>query len=189
MGDTTDIKKGAVIRHNNDLFVVNDCQFVNPGKGSAFTKTKLKSISTGKGMEITYKSGETVDTVQVQRQNMQYLYKSGDFYSFMNQTSYETVDVSEGIIGDEVKYLKEGLDVIALTHEEAVVAIELPKKIQYTITQAPPAVKGDTAGGNVTKEAIMDNGLSVQVPIFIKEGEDIVVNTETGDYGGRVTEK
>ncbi len=189
MGDTTDIRKGAVIRHNNDLYVVSDCQFVNPGKGSAFTKTKMKSIATGKGMEITYKSGETVDVVQVQRQNMQYLYKNGDFYSFMNQTTYETADVNKDTLGDDVKYLKEGLDVIAMLHENSVVAIELPKKVQYTVTQAPPAVKGDSAGGNVTKEAIMENGLKVNVPIFIKEGEDIVVNTETGEYGGRVTEK
>ncbi len=85
MGDTTDIHKGAVIRHQNNLYVVTSCQFVNPGKGAAFTKTKLKSITSGKGMEITYKSGETVDTVQVNRQNMQYLYKNGDFYSFMNR--------------------------------------------------------------------------------------------------------
>lgn len=189
MGDTTDIKKGAVIRHQNNLYVVTECQFVNPGKGSAFTKTKLKGISTNKGMEITYKSGEAVDTVQVQRQNMQYLYKNGDFYSFMNQTSYETADVSADILGDDAKYLKEGLEVITLTHEGAVVAIELPKKIQYTVTQAPPAVKGDSAGGNVTKEAVMENGLKVNVPIFIKDGEDILVNTETGDYGGRVSEK
>lgn len=189
MGDTTDIRKGAVIRHQNNLYVVTDCQFVNPGKGSAFTKTKLRGIMTGKSMEITYKSGETVDIAQVQRQDMQFLYKSGEFYSFMNQTTYETVDVNSEILGDDTRYLKEGLEVIALTHEDVVVAIELPKKIQYTIQQAPPAVKGDTAGGNVTKEAIMDNGLKVNVPIFIKEGEEILVNTETGEYSGRISEK
>lgn len=189
MGDTTDIKKGAIIRHNSNLYVVTECQFVNPGKGSAFTKTKLKGISTGKGMEITYKSGEAVDTVQVQRQNMQYLYKNGDFFSFMNQNTYESADVSADIMGDDAKYLKEGLEVIALMHEEAVVAIELPKKIQYKVADSPPAVKGDSSGGNVTKEAVMDNGLTVHVPIFIKESEEILVNTETGEYGGRVSEK
>lgn len=186
MGDTTDIRKGAVIRHQNGLYVVTSCQFVNPGKGAAFTKTKLKSISSDKGMEITYKSGETVDTVQVNRQNMQYLYKNGDFYSFMNQDTYETVDVNIDTIGEDGKYLKEGLQVIALMHDTTVVAIELSKKVQYTIKTAPPAVKGDTAGGNVTKVAVMDNDLEVNVPIFIKEGEDILVNTDTGEYGGRV---
>lgn len=188
MGDTTDIKKGAVIKHQNDLYVVTVFQFVNPGKGSAFTKTKMKSIATGKTIEITYKSGETVDVVQVQRQNLQFLYKTGDMYSFMNNETYETMEVSEDILGDDGKYLKEGLEVIGVMYEGAVVAIELPKKVQYKVMTAPPAVKGDSAGGNVTKEIILENGLVVYAPIFIKEGEEITVNTETGEYGGRVTE-
>lgn len=188
MGDTTDIRKGAIIRHQNDLYVVTFCQFVNPGKGSAFTKTKLKSITSGKGTEITYKSGETVDVVQVEHVNMQYLYKSGDFYSFMNQSTYETVDVATDTLGDDVKYLKEGLEVVMVTHEGAAVAMELPKKVQYKVVEAPPAVRGDSAGGNVTKEIVLDNGLKVFAPIFIKEGEEIVVNTETGEYSGRASE-
>lgn len=188
MGDTTDIKKGAVIEHEGDLYIVTEFQFVNPGKGSAFTKTKMKSIATGKSIEITYKSGESVNTVQVQRQNMQYLYKNGDFYSFMNQATYETADVSADLLGDDAKYLKEGIEVIAMLHDDGVIGIELPKKIQYRVVDSPPAVKGDSSGGNVTKEAIMENGLKVNVPIFIKEGEEILVNTETGEYGGRATE-
>lgn len=189
MGDTTDIRKGAVIRHNNDLYVITGFQFVNPGKGAAFTKTKMKSISSGKSIEITYKSGESVDTVHVEHTNMQYLYANGDFYSFMNQETYESTDVEAATLGDDVKYLKEGLDVVAVTFEGRVVAIELPKKIQYKVTEAPPAVRGDSAGGNVTKEITLDNGLKVQAPIFIKEGEEILVNTETGEYGGRAGEK
>ncbi len=188
MGDTTDIRKGAIIRHNNDLYVVNQFQFVNPGKGSAFTKTKLKSITTGKGMEITYKSGEAVDTVQVDYTNMQFLYKGGTSYSFMNQETYETVDVDADVIGEDGKYLKEGIEVIMAMHEGRPVALQLPKKIQYKVVEAPPAVRGDSAGGNVTKEITLDNGLKVQAPIFIKEGEEILVNTETGEYGGRASE-
>ena len=186
MAETTDIKKGAVIRHQNDLYVVKDFSFVNPGKGAAFTKTKMKSISSGKNIEITYKTGESVDVVQVERQNMQYLYESGGMYSFMNKDTYETVEVSEDIIGDDKKYLKEGLVVIALMHEGHPVSIPMPKKIQYTVVTAPHAVKGDTAGGSVTKEIILDNGLTVQAPIFIKEGTEIMVNTDSGDYDGRV---
>lgn len=185
MGDTTDIKKGAVIRHHGSLFVVTSAQFVNPGKGSAFTKTKLKGISSDKGMEITYKSGEAVDTVQVDHVNLQYLYGNGDFYSFMNQATYETVDVNKGTLGDDAKYFKEGLEVVAIMFEGTVVAIELPKKIIYKVAEAPSAVRGDSAGGNVTKEVVLDNGLKVRAPIFIKEGEEIIVNTETGEYGGR----
>ena len=185
MGDTTDIKKGAVIRHNNELCVVTTFQFTNPGKGQAFTKTKMKSISSGKTNEITYKSGETIDTVAVQRENMQFLYKTGDKYSFMNQDNYETLEVDESVIGEDAKYLKDGLEVIAITHEGSIVAIQLPKKVQYKVVDSPPAVKGDTASGNVTKEIGLDNGLKIHAPIFIKEGEEIMVNTETGDYGGR----
>ncbi|KKQ26928.1 MAG: Elongation factor P [Candidatus Magasanikbacteria bacterium GW2011_GWC2_37_14] len=188
MGDTTDIRKGAVIRHNNDLYVVTFAQFVNPGKGAAFVKTKLKSISNGKGTEMTYKSGETVDVVRVDYVNMQYLYNNTTTYSFMNKDTYETADVSADILGDDLKYLKEGLEVIMATHEGNVVAMNLPKKIQYTVKTAPPAVRGDTASGNVTKELVMDNNLIVYGPIFIKEGEEILVNTETGDYAGRVSE-
>jgi elongation factor P len=119
---------------------------------------------------------------------MQYLYKSGEMYSFMNKETYETLDVAADIIGDDAQYLKEGLDVIAALHEGVVVAIELPKKIQYTVVESPPAVKGDTASGNVTKEITLDNGLKIQAPIFIKENEEVLVNTETGDYAGRVNE-
>ena len=188
MGDTTDIKKGAVIRHQGDLFVVNDFQFTNPGKGSAFTKTKMKSITSGKGVEITYKSGETVDTVRVDRQNMQYLFKSGEVYSFMNQDTYETLEVRADVLGDDAKYLKDGLDVIGVLHEASVVAIDLPKKVTYKVVVAPDAVKGDSTSGNVTKEIELVNGLTIQAPIFIKEGDDVVVNTDTGDYGGRATD-
>lgn len=189
MGDTTDIRKGAVIRRDGDLYVVTAFQFVNPGKGSAFTKTKMKSIISGKTVEITYKSNEAVDTVEVEHANMQYLYRNGDLYFFMNQDTYETVDVEAGVLGEDAGYLKEGLEVMAVMFEGRVVAVELPKKIQYTVKEAPPAVKGDTAGGNVTKEVVLDNGLKAQAPIFIKEGEEILVNTETGEYSGRASEK
>lgn len=188
MGDTTEIKKGAVIQHNNDLYVVTDFNFVSPGKGSAFTKTKMKSIATQKTIEITYKSGESVDVVQVQRKNMQFLYQNVEAYSFMVKDSYETIDVSADVLGDDTKYLKEGLEVIGLFHEDSIVAIDLPKKIEYTVKTAPPAVKGDSASGNVTKDIVLENDLTIQAPIFIKEGEVVLVNTETGDYGGRVNE-
>jgi len=186
MGDTTDIKKGAVLRHNGQLYVINTFQFVNPGKGQAFFKCKLKSIGGDKGMELTFKSGETLDSVEVQNQNVQYLYKTGTVYSFMNQDNYETIEVSEDVIGEEGKYLKEGLDVVASMHEGQIVAINLPKKITYKVVTAPPAVKGDSSSGNVTKEIVLDNDLVIYAPIFIKEGEEILVNTETGEYGGRV---
>lgn len=188
MGDTTDIKKGAVIRHNNDLFVVTDFQFVNPGKGSAFTKTKMKSITAGKSIEMTYKSGESVDVVQVQRQTMQYLYESGGRYAFMVKDTYETVEIDPEVLEGDAKFLKEGLEVMGIFYEGNIVAIDLPKKVEYKVVDAPPAVKGDTASGNVTKEVGLENGHKVQAPIFIKEGDIVLVNTETGLYDCRVNE-
>lgn len=187
MGDTTDIKKGVVIKYQNNLWVVSDFNFVNPGKGSAFYKTKLKGIQNNKTIEITFKSGETIDTVDVFRTNMQYLYKTDNRYSFMNNETYETVEVDEEILGDDAKYLKEGLICIVATYEGAPVSVQLPKKVTYTVVTAPPAVKGDTASGNVTKEVELDNGLLAQAPIFIKEGDQITLNTETGAYDGRVS--
>lgn len=188
MGDTTDIKKGAVIRHNGNLFVISSFQFVNPGKGQAFTKTKMKEINTGKTIEITYKSGESIEVVNVEKKSIQFLYKNGDLYSFMDQSTYETIDVSEDIVAEDGKYLKEGLLVIASVHENNVVAIEIPKKIIYKVVTSPPAVKGDSSSGNVTKEIELDNGLKIQAPIFIKEGEEVAVNTETNTYAGRSNE-
>ena len=127
MGDTTDIRKGAVIRHQGDLFVVSGFQFVNPGKGSAFTKTKMKSISSEKSIEVTYKSGESVDTVQVDHVNMQYLYTNGDFYSFMNQSTYETVDVNKEVLGEDAQRTR----VLAVDELRVVVRLES--------FQSPPA--------------------------------------------------
>jgi elongation factor P len=186
MGDTTDIKKGAVIRHNNDLYVVKDFQFVNPGKGTAFTKTKMKGIGSGKTIEITYKSGESLDTVEVYRKTMQFLYAGEDNFSFMNKETYETIEVDAEVIGAESKYLKEGMDVIMALHEDHAVAMDLPKKLSYTVKVAPDAVKGDSQSGNVTKMIELENGLVVHAPIFIKEGEVIEVYTDDATYAGRV---
>lgn len=182
---TSDIRKGVVIRHQNNLYVVVEFQHVNPGKGAAFTRTRMKDLASGKVIEITYKSGENVDIVSVQFQTMQYLYKTGDNFAFMNMSTYEQIEMNGDLIGEEGKYLKEGLEVVIGMYEERPVSIELPKKVKYKVVEAPPAVKGDTASGNVTKEVTLDNGLKIQAPIFIKEGEEVLVNTETGEYSAR----
>ncbi len=182
MASTSEIRKGVVIKNQNDLFVVVDFQHINPGKGSAFVRTRMKSLATGKVVETTYKTSENIDIVQVQFQNMQYLYKTDSRFAFMDNKSYEQVEMDGDLIGDEAKYLKEGTECVVGMYQDKPVSIQLPKKIKYTVTEAPPAVRGDSAGGNVTKEIVLDNGLTVQAPIFIKEGEEILVNTETGQY-------
>ncbi len=185
MASTSDVRKGVVIRHQNDLYVVVEFQHVNPGKGAAFVRTRMKNLGNGKVIEITYKTSESVDIVSVQFQTMQYLYKTGDNFAFMNMNNYEQIEMNGELVGDDSKYLKEGLDVVIGLYEERPVSIQLPKKIQYKVVEAPPAVKGDSAAGNVTKEIGLDNGLKIQAPIFIKEGEEILVNTETGEYSTR----
>lgn len=185
MLSTSDIRKGVVVRQNNNLYVVVEFQHVNPGKGAAFTRTRMKDLGSGKVIEVTYKSGEAVDIVSVTFQTMQYLYKTGDNYALMNMTTYEQVEMNGDLVGEDGKYLKEGLEVIVGLYEERPVSLELPKKVKYKVVEAPPAVKGDSASGNVTKEIVLDNGLHIQAPIFIKEGEEVLVNTETGEYSAR----
>jgi len=185
MSSTSEVRKGVVIRHSGDLYVVTEFQHVNPGKGAAFVRTKMKHLGSGKVIEITYKTSESVDIVEVSFSSMQFLYKDGESYAFMNMDSYEQVAMDGDLIGDEAKYLKEGLSVVVGLYEGRPVSIEIPKKVQYKVVEAPPAVKGDSAAGNVTKEITLDNGLVVRAPIFIKEGEEILVNTETGEYSAR----
>ncbi|MDO8499124.1 MAG: elongation factor P [bacterium] len=185
MASTSEVRKGVVIRHQNDLYVVVEFQHINPGKGAAFVRTRMKSLANGKVIEITYKTSESVDIVTVDFANMQYLYKTGDNYALMNMSTYEQIEMNGELVGDEAKYLKEGLSVIIGLYEGQPVSIQIPKKIQYKVVEAPPAVRGDSATGNVTKEIKLDNGLTVYAPIFIKEGEEILVNTETGEYSAR----
>jgi len=185
MGSTQDIRKGVVIKHNGDLFVVTESQHINPGKGAAFVRARMKNLANGKVLENTYKVGESVEVVQVNFQSMQYLYKSGERFAFMNMSNYEQIEMDGDLVGDEAKYLKEGVDCVIGLYDERPVSIELPKKIKYKVVEAPPAVRGDSASGNVTKEIVLDNGLHIYAPIFIKEGEEILVNTETGEYSAR----
>lgn len=185
MASTSEVKKGIVIRQAGDLFVVVEFQHVNPGKGAAFVRARMKSLGTGKVLEVTYKTSESVDIVQVDFRTMQFLYKDGDKFAFMNMESYEQIEMDADLIGDDAKYLKEGLDVVVGLYEGRPVNVQIPKKIQYKVVEAPPAVRGDSATGNVTKEITLDNGLKVQAPIFIKEGEEVLVNTETGEYSAR----
>ncbi len=187
MSSPNDIKKGIVINYEGGLWVVVYFQRVSPGKGSSFVRTRMKNLQTGKLVEFNFKSAESITFEDVQHLKMQYLFNDGNFYTFMDNTSYDQVSIDAESIGDDVKYLKDGLEVTVAMHDGAALTIQVPKKITYTITYTEPAVKGDTASGNVTKEAELDNGLKVKVPIFINQGESIVINTETGEYVERVS--
>ena len=173
---------------NNDLWIVVDFQRVSPGKGSSFVRTRMRNIRTSKIQEQAFKSAETLTFEDVSYKNMQYLFGDQTGFTFMDNVTYDQLTMNPEMIGEDAKYLKEGLPVMIMTHNENPIAIELPKKIQYKVTSSPMAVKGDTAGGNITKEVTVDNGLAVHVPIFVKEGETIAVNTETGEYVERVSQ-
>lgn len=182
MASVTEVKKGSVVKRNGDLFVVTLSEHITPGKGTPFTRSKMKSLTTGKVIEETLKDNEIVEIVEVQYTNMQYLYNDGTFYTFMDNDTYEQVQMDASAVGDDAKYLKDGLEVVMCMYNEQPVALELPRKISYKVVEAPPAVKGDTASGNVQKEIILENGLKAMAPIFIKEGERVIINTDTGLY-------
>ena len=181
-----ELKKGTVIRHDGNLWITMDFQRVSPGKGSSFVRTRMKNLTTGKVVEINFKSADNLDFEEVQYRRMQYLFNDGHLYTFMDNANYEQVALSKDDIGDDVKFLKEGIECLIITHDGTPLTMELPKKITYTVKFTEPAVKGDTASGNVSKDAELDNGLMVRVPIFIGEGDQILINTEDGSYSERV---
>lgn len=182
MADTSNIRKDVFMMYNGAICVVADFQHVNPGKGSAFVRTKLKNVQTGKTVEHTFKVGEKIEVVDLERTNMQYTYKDPDHYYFMDNKSFEQVSVPADLVGEKGQYLKEGLEVIVLQHESTPLSIDLPKKLTLKVTESMPGVKGDTASGRVMKEATLETGAKIAVPLFVKEGDMVVINTENGEY-------
>ena len=184
MINTNDFKTGLTITYEGNLYQVLEFQHVKPGKGAAFVKMKLKNLRTGSIIEQTFNSGIKVPTAHVDKIKMQYLYNDGNMYSFMNMNTYEQVEIDKSQISNEVKFLKEGLEVILYFYENEMLGIELPEKIDFKIIQTEPAVKGNTAT-NATKDAIIETGYLVKVPLFIEQDEEIIVSTKDGKYVSR----
>ncbi len=184
MINVNDFKTGVTINYDGNLYQVLEFQHVKPGKGAAIVKAKLKNLRTGSIAEYSFNAGIKIPTAHVSKITMQYLYNTGDSYSFMNMETYEQVDIDKSQIKDEVKYLKEGLEVVLIFFENEMLGIELPEKIDYKITNTEPAIKGNTAT-NATKDAIIETGMLVKVPLFIGEGEEIIVSTKDGKYVSR----
>ena len=186
MATTSDIKNGLVIEFNHDLYSVVEFQHVKPGKGPAFVRTKLKSIRTGKVVDNTFSAGHKITTARVERRPYQFLYKDDMGYHFMDTGTYEQIAIEEDLI-NAPKFLKDGQEVEILFHaeEEKVLGCELPQHVIMTVTQADPGVKGNTAT-NATKNAVVETGATIQVPMFIEQDEVIKVNTVDGTYVERV---
>ena len=186
MATTSDIKNGLVIEFNHDLYSVVEFQHVKPGKGPAFVRTKLKSIRTGKVVDNTFSAGHKITTARVERRPYQFLYKDDMGYHFMDTGTYEQIAIEEDLI-NAPKFLKDGQEVEILFHaeEEKVLGCELPQHVIMTVTQADPGVKGNTAT-NATKNAVVETGATIQVPMFIEQDEVMKVNTVDGTYVERV---
>lgn len=186
MATTSDIKNGLVIEFNHDLFSVVEFQHVKPGKGPAFVRTKLKSITTGKVIDNTFSSGHKITTARIERRVYQFLYKDDIGYHFMDTSTYEQLSVEENLI-NAPKFLKDGQEVEILFHaeEEKILGCELPQHVELKITFAEPGVKGNTAT-NATKNAEVETGATIQVPLFINEGDLVKINTTDGSYMERV---
>lgn len=184
MINVNDIKNGMTVKIDNNIYTVVDFQHVKPGKGSAFVRTKLKNLRTGATTEITFNAGVKIETAHVEKQNMQFLYSQGDTYYFMNMQTYDQIELSKSSLGDDVKFLKENLEVIISFYEGEVMGVILPDKIEYLITKSEPGVKGNTTS-TAMKDAELETGMVVKVPMFINEGESILVSTIDGKYVSR----
>lgn len=182
MADTSDIRNGMCLEYNNDIFTVVSFQHVKPGKGNAFVRTKMKSLTTGKVLDQTIPAGHKIDEVRVERRPHQYLYNDDMGYHFMNTENYEQVNLQADII-ENPQFLKEGAQVDILFHadKEVPLTMELPAHMVFEITYTEPGVKGDTAT-NTMKPATIESGAEVRVPLFISTGEKIKIDTRTGEY-------
>ena len=184
MFNVNDIKNGMTISYEGNIYQVVEFQHVKPGKGSAFVKTKLKNLRTMSTQEITFNAGIKLEKANVQKKALSYLYNSGDTYVFMDNNTYEQLEINKNMLEDYIKFLKEGLVVEIVSYEGEVIGINLPEKVSYKVIETEQAVKGNTTSGAM-KDATIETGYTVKVPLFISEGEEIIITTSDGKYSSR----
>ena len=185
MATTNDLKNGMVLRIEGNLWAVQEFQHVKPGKGPAFVRTKLKNVESGKIVDKTFNAGTKVETANVDRRTMEYLYHDGTSYVFMDTGTYEQLEVPDDIVGDGRNFLLENMSAIVATNDGRVLFIELPAAVELTITFTEPGLAGDSATGR-TKPATLETGHQIQVPLFVNQGEKVKVDTRDSSYLGRV---
>ncbi len=181
---TNDLKNGMTLDLPEGLFTVVEFQHVKPGKGGAFVRTKLKNVRTGAVLEKTYRADEKLEQAIIDKHEMQFLYRDGDEYVFMDSTSYEQIQVTRATLGDAASYLREGNAVYLQMHGSDIVGIDLPAAVELTVTDTEPGIQGDRVSG-ARKPATVETGLVVQVPLFVNPGESIRVDTRSGEYLAR----
>ena len=187
MATTNDMKNGMVLNLEGQLWQVVEFQHVKPGKGPAFVRTKIKNVLSGKTVDKTFNAGLKVETATVDRRDMQYLYKDGDDYVFMDTKSYEQTYVPAATVGDTATFMLENQDVIVAFHEDSVLFVELPASVVLTISHTETGLQGDRSSAG-TKPATVETGAEIQVPLFLNTGDKVKVDTRSGSYISRVTD-
>jgi elongation factor P len=185
MADTSDFRNGLIIKFKNDLYSIIEFQHVKPGKGGAFVRSMLKNLKTGKVLDNTFRSGEGVEVVRVERRKYQYLYRETDFLVCMDNDTYEQINVPIELFGYGVNYLKESEEVEILFNGEEIINVEIPIFVNLKVIETEPGFRGDTATG-ASKPAVLETGASVNVPLFINEGDMLKIDTRIGAYVERV---
>jgi len=185
MASVSEFRNGMAIRYNGDIWIVNEFQHVKPGKGQAFIRTKLKQLKSGKVVENSFRLSENIEEVRLENKNMQYLYASGDEIVLMDNDTYDQINAPKEMLGDQFKFLKEGNPVGVLLLEGNIVTLSLPMFIELEVVEAAPGVKGDTVS-NLQKPVTLETGAEIHVPLFIKEGNVLKIDTRTGRYIERV---
>lgn len=181
MAFTSEITRGMVIKFNNEPFIIIDKEFYSPGKGGAFTRTKIKNIKTGKILNQVFKSGEKLDQLDIDTKTMQYLYEDAGVTNFMDPISFEQITIPLEMIDGGTNWLHPDGKYIVIIYEGQAISVQLPSKLTLQVTETSDAVKGNTSG-SATKDAVLETGVKIQVPLFIKPNERIIVNTDTSSY-------
>jgi elongation factor P len=185
MASTNDLKNGIVLNIDGQLWTVVEFQHVKPGKGPAFVRTKLKHVLSGKVVDRTFNAGIKIETASVDKRDMQFLYKDGDDWVFMDTENYDQFPVSATVVGDNAQWLLENQEAIVAIHEGAPLYVELPASVELLITYTEPGLQGDRSTGG-TKPATLETGAEIAVPLFIENGTKVKVDTRDGSYLGRV---
>jgi elongation factor P len=178
---TNDLRNGMTLDLSEGLFHVVEFQHVKPGKGGAFVRTKLKNVRTGAVIERTFRADEKLEQAIIDKREMQFLYRDGDRYVFMDTTSYDQLEVESSSLGDSTNYLKEGDDAVLQFFGDEIVGVDLPAAVELTVTETEPGLQGDRVSG-ARKPATLETGLVVQVPLFVNPDEKVKVDTRTGEY-------
>ena len=184
MISVNNFKTGQTIEVDNHIWQVIEFQHVKPGKGAAFVRTKLRNLRNGNIQEKTFRAGEKVSRAHIETKNMQYLYASGDTHAFMDTETYEQIELQTSQIEHELNFIKENMEVAVIMFEGEIIGIDLPNNVELTVVETEPGVKGDTVSGGA-KSATLETGLVIQVPLFINQGEKVIVSTADGKYVSR----